>query len=198
MRVRHLVIPLYCGIAVVAAQAAQAQDPDSVVFHRGQWGADFRIGSGFSSAGAIHFSSATHAQLVDIGAGYSHNTSNQPGNYSAEASGGNASLRLGIRSYHSIDRRLYRWTTFGVAVNYNRQTNTYQDTLTSTSVGGGMGLFANVGATWLVTPHLGIGALWEIGVNYNRATIRGYNGSETNEEFSLSLANVALAGQIYF
>lgn len=196
MPVRNAVAPLCTLVAALVAAAAPAQTPDSVAFHRGQYGADFLIGGGFAAAGALRFSSPTHALLFDLSSSYSHG-SEHFGSTAITGSSGNAALRLGTRAYHSLDRRLYRWTTFGLSVSYNRQTNT-QDTVSQTTQGVGGGVFANVGATWLVTPHLGIGAQWEVNLTYSHYSGSISSGAPTTNVVTVSLARLALTGQLYF
>jgi hypothetical protein len=196
MRPRRVVAVLHAALASMAIHAAGAQALDSVPFHRGQWGANFLIGPGFSGAGVLRFTSPTRAQLLDASATYSH-ASNQAGTNVSEGNSVSGSLRLGIRTYRPLDLHLYRWTTLGISLNYNWQRST-QDTLSQSTRGVGAGVFANIGASWLITPHIGVGALWEASLSYSHNKGGGYAGSETSEGVNLSLARVVLAGQLYF
>ena len=180
------------------APALAAQVPDSALFHKGQWGVDFRVGSGFAGVGALHFTSPTHATLLDLSGGYSHvsNTTSP----AFRASIANASLSLGSRAYHLIDPHVYRWTTIGLSFLYNRQSVT-QGTATQTIKGYGAGVFVNLGGTWLVTPHLGLGAQWQADVAYshNSTSAPFPNPSPgTSDVVTVELARVALTGQFYF
>ena len=83
------------------APALAAQVPDSALFHKGQWGVDFRVGSGFAGVGALHFTSPTHAMLLDLNGGYSHgSTTVSPASHGNSV---NAALSLGTRAYHRLD-----------------------------------------------------------------------------------------------
>ena len=100
MKRRHVITALF-AVASLCSGTTAAQAPDSLAFHRGQWGAEFNISGGFFSAGALRFTSATHAWLLDLGAGYSHNS------FSGPAGSGSGNLttitaELGSRSNHSI------------------------------------------------------------------------------------------------
>ena len=102
--------PLLSLAAFLPASALAAQVPDSVLFHPGQWGVDFRIGSGFAGAGALHFTSPTHATFLDLSGGYKH-TSNTAA--ALRISNLTGALSLGRRAYHRVDPHIYRWTTSG-------------------------------------------------------------------------------------
>ncbi len=183
--------PLFSLAAFLPAPPLAAQVPDSVLFHPGQWGVDFRIGSGFAGAGALHFTSPTHATFLDLSGGYNH-TSNTAA--ALRISNLTGALSLGRRAYHRVDPHIYRWTTAGFTFVYNRQSST-QDTVRQTTRGVGAGVFVNVGGTWLVTPHLGLGAQWQADLTYthNRTSPR-----TTSDIVTVGLARVALTGQFYF
>jgi len=194
----HARFPVRVVAAAVAAfllaPAAVAQVPDAALFHRGQWGVDFRVGSGFTGAGALHFTSPTRATLLDLSSAYSHaaNTAASP---ALRASNVNATLSLGTRAYHSVDPHIYRWTTLGLSFAYSRQSAT-QGTVTQRVQGIGTGVFANLGATWLVTPHLGLGAQWQADLTYTHNSASAAAG--TSDVVTVGLARVALTGQLYF
>ena len=190
---------LSCLVVGLSLQAlpALAQAPDAVVFHRGQWGTEFTIGSGFAAAGVLRFSTPSRAVLLDVGAGYSHSSStigsSTIGPYSAIGDDVDLNLRLGTRSYRSIGRDLYRIVTLGASVNYQWETLRQDSTRTTLHVIGG-GVFADIGATWLVTPHLGLGARFGAAAGYSHTNAPNSNGTR----FWVSIGNVALAGQLYF
>jgi len=173
-----------------------AQTGDSLAFHKAQWGTEFNFGFGFVAAGVLYFTSPTHAFLLDIGTGYARSSgSARSGAYSASAV--SVATRVGTRAYRAFGRRLYRLTTVGVSVAYSRNEST-QDTLRFNSEGIGAGLFADLGATWLVTPHLGIGAKAGATITYTRATFTGSFGSGSENRLRISVGDVALVGQVYF
>ncbi len=178
---------------LVTPALVEGQEPDSAHFHPGQWGVDFRIGSGFAAAGALHFTSPTRATLLELSSGYSHGSISGPVP-TARTSNVDAALSVGRRAYRTVDPHVYRWTTMGLSVLYDRQSSS-QNSLTTTAQGLGAGVFANIGAGWLVTPHLGLGAQWQVGVTYNH---RSASGSFTSDIVTVVLAQVALTGQLYF
>jgi hypothetical protein len=79
---------------------------------------------------------------------------------------------------------------------YNRQTTTVSG-ITQKLQGIGAGLFGNLGAAWLVTPHLGLGAQWQVSVTYTHTSLSG-TGTGKSDAVSLGLGQVSLTGQFYF
>ncbi len=106
-------------------------------------------------------------------------------------------LRLGTRGYRAIGRHLQRYVTVGVSVTHSWQEAT-QGAGQSSSWGLVAGLFGDIGATWLVTPHLGLGARFGAALDYGHNEASGGGGTTTSDRFSISLGSVALAGQFYF
>lgn len=192
MHLHRLGVALLVTSASLCSRNAAAQNSDSALFHRGQWGAEFNISGGFFGAGALRFTSPTHAWLADLSAGYAHNSNGGVGGASQNQEGG--FFRLGSRAYHLMGRRLYRQHTFGVSFAYSRQSSN-----SGTSANAyGVGLFGDLGATWFVAPHLGIGARWGATISYShgKTTVGGI--STSGESLTLSVGNVVLAGQLTF
>lgn len=190
-------IPLVSALLVTCTLTltapARAQGNEALGFRAGQWGADFQVAGGFYGAGAIKFTSPTGAWLVDLGSQVVHASVNQPaGNSSGTAI--NLSVKIGRRMYGSIAHRVAPWTAIGVTASYGWQRST---TDTATTVGAGV--FGSLGATWLITPHLGLGAQWSLIFNYSHQSLKnGITGTTTSNSVNLTLPNMALAGQIYF
>lgn len=193
MRFHHSVWSLILATASFLPRVADAQAPDSVAFHQGQWGAEFRILNSFLGLGALRFSSPTRALLLDISADYIHASGS--GTAPASTTGIGVAVDLGMRAHHSFGRRLYRLTTFGIFVNYSRQTISTNNAKLSTFGGGP---FVDLGATWLVTPHLGIGAKWRAALFYNHATLTDAVTSAKVDQVGVTLGGIELAGQLYF
>jgi hypothetical protein len=189
MNIRHVMAPLAVTAASLLAGPADGQTPDSVPFHAGQWGAEFQIGSGFFGAGALHFTSPTHAWLLDFSAGYDHTSSSLTPSTSNSVLG----LDLGTRAYGSFGPRLERLITLGVVFSYSRQSG---GGVTTQAVGGGP--FASLGATWLITPHLGVGAQWRADITYTHGTVSAGGASAKADDLRASLGGMRLMGQLYF
>lgn len=183
------------GLSIVGATLcgiATAQTSDSLRFHRSQWGVEFNIANGFFGAGALKFTSPTHAWVAALDGEYSHNHATGPALTSFNA--GSLAIELGTRGYHAFSSRLYRVTTLGALLNYSRETLSNGASLTTD----GVGLFGDLGATWLVTPHLGIGARWRASVTYAHGKTTGSVGNNLVDSVILSAGTVLLTGQLYF
>jgi hypothetical protein len=179
--------------ALSVDESHQTRASFSRAFHQRQWGAEFNISGGFFSAGALRFTSPAHAWLVDLGAGYAHTSVNGPAG-STTGNNTNIVVELGSRSYHPFGRRLYRLTTFGVSFNYNRQSTSGGTTFQAA----GGGVFGDLGATWLVTPHLGIGARWRVAASYVHASDSSAGVTTTGNGVTFSVGTLQLTGQLYF
>ena len=191
MYLRHLIVSLAI-ISSAFSGSGTAQASDSLRFHRGQWGVEFNVTNGFFGAGALHFTSPTHAWLAALDGEYTHVHTTGP--LLSSGNGGTVGIELGSRAYHAFNPRLNRILTVGVLMNYARQTSDNGASTTAT----GFGLFGDLGATWLVTSRLGIGAQWRASVAYGhgKSTISG--STNTSELVTFSAASVRLSGQLYF
>ena len=192
MHIHRLGVVVLLSATPFLPRIAAAQNSDSALFHRGQWGAEFNISSGFFGAGALRFTSPTHAWLADLAAAYNHFSN--AGGSGASLNQENVSLRLGSRAYHPMGRRLYRHLTFGTSVAYTHQSSNSGASANLYAVG----LFGDLGATWFVAPHLGIGARWGATILYlhGKTTVGGI--STSSEAITSSLGNVELSGQLTF
>ncbi|MGA2384593.1 MAG: hypothetical protein ABSG61_14295 [Gemmatimonadales bacterium] len=180
-------IVLVAVMAAIPAVPLWGQSSDSSVFHRGQWGADFDISGGFVGAGLIHFRSPTQAAVLALSGGVS------------TAGSGNTSqvnLSLGARRYHAFASQLYFYRTFGIAGSYSHSFAGGGSGTTTNTWGGG--LFGELGAGWLVTPHLALGAAWRLSASYEHSSWTAGLFSGSSDGFSVTLGAVRLTGQLYF
>lgn len=183
---------LLVAFALTLAVEVRAQGTEALGFRSGQWGADFQVLGGFTGAGAIKFTSPTRAWILDLGSQVLHASSNQPtGNTSGTSI--NLSVKAGRRMYGTITHRVVPWTAIGVIASYEWLRST-----TDTTTGVGAGVFGSLGATWLITPHLGVGAQWSLVVSYTHQTASGALGTSKINTINVTLPNMALAGQLYF
>lgn len=187
-----------CLIALTMEARAQGDEP--LGFRSGQWGADFQVQGGFTGAGAIKFTSPTRAWVLDLGTAVVHASANLPGTSATSAGTSvNLSMKAGRRMYGTITHRVAPWTALGVTAVYAWQRATSGDTVLQHSNTAGAGLFGSLGATWLITAHLGVGAQWSLLLNYaHQSFTSNVSGTSTVNSISVSIPNVALAGQVYF
>jgi len=196
MRIEAACPSLVLLCIVTPAIRGLAQSPDSLAFRPGQWGAEFHVESGFAGAGALHFTSPTWAWLLDLGARYTRSAAASSG-LAASNDALSLSLRIGRRRYAAITHHVAPWTAFGITALYGWQRST-RDTLTARGHSIGGGLFGTLGATWFVTPHLGLGAQWGVTALYIYQRDSDSFGDSSYNALSVSLPNMALVGQIYF
>jgi hypothetical protein len=177
--------------AIPVSLRAQARAPEA--FHRGQWGIDFTVANGFVAVGAIHFRSPTQALVLSLTGSASTTTVTYAGGGST---GGNANaigVSLGARRYRAVAPRVQFSRTLGLEGSY---AHTYQSGTTQNTWSGG--LFGELGADWLVTPHLGLGGAWRLSADYQHMSSKSGGATASGHGFTLSLGQVHLTGQIYF
>lgn len=184
-------------------------------FRPGQWGGELTV-SGRNGidleAGLLRFLSPRSAIVLAADGDFWHRSAEQPdyaGTDAEKDDGNNAllRLRLGYRGYTPTRFSFARYTTLGVSVTHVNQT---LDTELPGSTGkysyNGVGLFGELGATYFVTPALGIGASGILSAEYARwkSTLSpdGSVGvSETtskDSQFDLRGSLVRLTASVYF
>lgn len=181
--------------ATVLAGPVRAQAPDST-FHRGQWGVDFTVGGGFAGAGLIHFGGPDRALVLAL----SGSVTSVAGTGAGTSAAGNRSavnVSFGARRYRPVAAHLEFFRTFGVMGLYQHEFDSAPD---ATTESWGAGVFAAVGAGWLVTPHLALGATWTLSAAFTRTTISGSGvlNPGAASAWSVALGTPSLTGQLYF
>ena len=187
-------IVLAAVVAAIPTASLWGQNPDSAGFHPRQWGVDFNIGNGFVGAGLIHFRSPTQAMVLALSGNVSSST-----NTGSVGGGGNVSrinLSLGGRHYRPFAPRLYGYRTLGIEGSYSHAFMGGSFGRTDNAVGGGV--FGELGAGWLVTPHLALGAAWQLSADYVHSNETTGTDTATYNGFSVTLGQVQLRGQLYF
>jgi len=188
VHIRQILAAVLFTALSIRASAAAAQTSDALAFRRGQWGTEFTVSSGFTAVGVLRFNSPTRALFINVSGLITHQTSS---NTVAYPSGDTrrVDVRLGSRSYRALEPRVYRMVTLGLIANYTFSRLEHGTSRVTDEVFGG-GVFGEIGATWLVTPHLGLGAKAE-------ATL-GYGHRRDGHALTLEVGTVRLAGQVYF
>ncbi len=195
---------LILGTMIAGGATRLHAQEDSLPFHRGQWGALINLGGFIGSGGGfLRFRNANHAWVLDgsVSLQRSHNQTDTSGTFLASStqSGGSVSLRLGSRSYHPVSRHVDRQFTFGITGQYGRA-NQYGSggygSEHSSSVGAGV--FAELGAEWLVTSHLALGAACSasLGFQWSHVVSRPYDSRGNG--ISASAGGIQLRGAFYF
>lgn len=196
----------------VSAQAAATTD--SAPFRAGQYGVEFGIG-GFTSLGVLRFSTPQRALLFDVD-GFVRRSRVETANFPNDATTSyRVSARAGVRRYRPVTSTVQRFTTLGVFGRSERSTSfvatarglpnmePQTNTARVQSRGNTGGLFAELGAAWMVKPRLSLGAAWNAEARYSRFStipeplIPGV--SETRRSaWGFSIGTVSVRGNLYF
>lgn len=166
-------LPLMVGLLLPMALPAQATD--SLPFRAGQWGAEFSASHGFGGIGLMRFSSPGRAWFFNVQAGYTASGSDEEPPLStqfgeSDSQGGSASVRLGHRWFRPAGARVVQQLTLGIDVGgAHSSRDAAVDSLRAFDLVQGnrsLGAFAEVGAAWMVTPKLALGAAYGMGARY--------------------------------
>ncbi len=192
MRLPCTALTLAAVLAAAPCTRLVGQVPDSV-FHHGQWGVEFVASNGVTGAGLIHFRSPTRAFVLDLSGSVATSTITS-GGITNSGNISNVVVSLGARRYRSVASRVLFLRTLGLEGGYTHQ-----------FLGGGSqeawlaGLFGEVGASWLVTPHLALGGAWRLSADYSHLASRsGGVTNATGHAITFTLGQVQLTGQLYF
>jgi hypothetical protein len=194
-----------CSVAVILAASSvatqEAPKPDTLPFHKGQWAAQFVVGTDFVSAGVLHFRSPKSAWLLDGRFGYGYSESHFDGDTlypstSDTQNAGSVSLRFGLRNYKPLGNSTQFFTTFGALVGGGG--GKVRGTFSGNDWFWAVGAFGELGANYMITPHIGFGAAAGLQVTYRQSgTERATNGSK-DEAIAISGALLSLQLGIYF
>ena len=185
--VRDLVVTAAAALALTSPSVTRAQTP----FHTGQWGADFTIG-GFNGIGAVHFKAPDRAMTLNLFGGLNHT---EGGGVNSTLS--NATLQLGWRRYRPLSARIIGTRTFGVLGNWQHAAQRPTGgTLTVDNTQYGAGLFGNIGAQWMVTNDLSLGAQWGVTLQYTH--VHDALANTSGHGIGFAFGGVGLIGALYF
>lgn len=142
-------------VALVAPSGLTAQPlpGETLPFRKGQWAAQFWF-FGDAGIGALRFRSPSSAWVVNgsLQAGGDHSTDRRTTRASA-------SVRAGLRSYRTVVPRIARYHGGGIIADYSHYESEYEsDQTEAISRAGGGGLYGELGAEYLITRHLSLGA----------------------------------------
>jgi hypothetical protein len=215
---RNLVIVRRGLLAVAAAIIATplaAQQSDSLTFRAGQWGAEFSAAN-FGGVGVLRFSTPRRAWLMDLQGRITRQgaSSDRISDADVSSDSESAQFRLGRRAYKPVVSRVVRHVGGGLSARYV----SIDQTPASFSVAPplsytpmrrefAVGLFAEIGAQWMITPNLGLGAAWTADVHVGRSEVSSLSlfsglppssSKTTVSSISASLGALAIRGSIFF
>ncbi len=179
---RHRPAPVLAAAALLLAAplAAQPAAPDTLPFHRGQWGIEGTITGSSLGTGLLRLLSRSTALAFNVTADASSNTMETPGFSDGSVTTSEqtvtraaVSATLGVRRYRAIADRVAGFGAVGALASYaNASSEDSRTSGTSRQRVWGVGAFADLGATLLATPRLGLSAVYGLSVlrNTNRFT----------------------------
>jgi len=203
---KHLIpsiIPALLAVSTPSLFAQQGAPADSSPFKSGQWALQFGGGANFGSLGALKFTSARAAWLIDFqvnGSHYHQEYAIAPDSVVEDFSS-TASItgRLGRRAYQPHSP-LASYETVGLLGGFAH--NCFGSTYilgSRCSNGWTAGAFGEVGAIYLVTSHLSLGGAAGLSFAYTR-TRNSSPGqrSVSSWSYSGSLGTLSLNTTLYF
>jgi len=180
-------------LAAPTIASAQQASSDSLP-HSGTWGAEVFLGSGASGANLLRFQSSRMALLLgaDFNVTHVENDDDNPATAVAAGTQSTFAARLGMRTYRqSSSERLRPIVGFGARTSYAKGPTSFR----SWTAGG----YAELGATYFLTPHFSLGGTGELQASYGKRKQQiGLNttAEQTTTNFSGSLIRVLVS--VYF
>lgn len=202
-RPRSFAVLVAIGLIGVTPDLSHGQsfNADASHFRPGQMGVEFGVGGTFTSVGLLRFTDLRRALLFDVQAqlGRRSNGSSIAGVSLPDEDAETTyllSTRLGLRRYRAVTENVERFATLGVQAQFSRTSLELRPSFVTETKAGGA--FAELGAAWMVTPNLSLGAVWNASLLYASDT-RTVLGNETNSSQLLAnLGTVAIRANIYF
>jgi hypothetical protein len=200
------VMPLAALLLLPAALFAQDSTltVSATPFRRGQWAAQFQMGSGFTSVGFLKFRSPTRAFVLDLRLTGSHQEQTRTDTSGTQFVGLNSSaltqLRLGFRRIHAMETRVVSHYTLGLLAGFDHDAARGPG-FTSQSNAWSAGIFGDLGATYLVTPKFGLGVLATVALAYtNRVSTTEQTTKRSVRAWAIDgeAVNAALVATLFF
>lgn len=188
--------------AVLSGQEATASD--STPFRSGQWAAQFGISSGYASLGVLKFTTPTRAWLLDARVSGGHEDSefritNPDTTIRQFESDASVTLRLGRRFYAAARDHVVGLYTIGASGGFAHSAGGQRPGSTGETNGWNVGVFFELGGSYLVTRRLSLGALGSASLSYSRSVSRGSTGGRSKlSRYGGSLNAVSLVATVYF
>lgn len=207
--------PIRCGTlcaffaaAAVAAPTLSGQTADSIAFRPGQWGAEFSLGGSFAGLGVQRFSTPTRAWLASV-RGRFRDVSGDMDSLSSslfdfslpQGDMQQVQLTLGHRWYRPVTQNVLQHVTVGALAGSFRETRFRRASPDVTSRSFGGGVYAEVGAMWMVTRRLSLGAASTAQATLSRYTLKipAPAGAERRSTSTrLAFGDVRLQGALFF
>ncbi|HEY3279921.1 MAG TPA: hypothetical protein VGJ83_05360 [Gemmatimonadales bacterium] len=182
-------------LLLVVPVALSAQESP---FHQGQWGAQFTGGLSLSSLGVIKFRSATSATVMDLRIAGVHREEFLNDTVSEVVSQFGVDMRLGRRRYRPVADKVVVLHSLGVLAGLNHSLSRAPFGGTFRSNGWQLGPFVDLGAVYLVSPHLGIGATGSATLTYSRVSSKAPAATTASAWQLGGGTSITFAATLYF
>lgn len=184
---------LIAAFAAPAALTAQPLPTDSLPFRPGQWAVQFSTWGG-GGLGALRFRSPSSAWVADgmVEARDYHSSDGRR----REAM---TSVRAGLRSYRTVVPRVARYHGGGITATYaHYETELEPEQHEYKSRGGGGGLYGELGAEFLITAHLSLGANASASAIVGGRTVTNPSGGYKEFGWSVAAGGLRALATLYF
>ncbi len=180
-----------------SAQSLASQSADSTTFRAGQWGSEFSLG-GYNSLGVLRFSSPTRAWIGSLNGQFrSVDDDSNPPLAGGVTSSSAMNVQLGRRFYRPALPSVMQHLTLGALAGITRS-EVELPSGSTTDNGGVGGLFADLGALWMVTRSLSLGAAWTLSATVTRTENSTSQFEQKRSVTNVSLGQVSIRGALYF
>jgi hypothetical protein len=203
--------------ATLIAQVARAQDStrvDSLPFRKGQWAGQFTASSEHSNVGVLRFRSPRVAWLINGNVSLSNQTDHGSGQADSstysdrqQRTASHVSMRLGRRVYHPLAYHAGGFYSLGITGGGGWSRDTQSFTISPPVPGTGSqqvsssewhgGVFAEIGASYLIIDHVSLGMITSIESVYTATRITG-NQQRHGHILSLSTDVLSIVATVYF
>ena len=183
-----------------------AQDSSSSApmtpFRRGQWAAQFQVGSS-TSLGFVKFRSPTRALVLDlrlIGGHAETNVSDSSGTRHAGVnSDAMTQIRFGWRRYRAGTTKLVSHYSFGLLAGFDHSASSSSG-FSNQANAWTAGFFGDVGGTYLVTSQLGLGAMATASLSYWNSVATSEPGNHRSRSWQIAGSAIAatLVATLFF
>ena len=197
---RVLSVTLLITSPVIAVAQDSTSQTSPTPFRKGQWAAQFEVdGLHFGSLGFIKFRSPTRALVLDLrilGAHSENLIDTTAGDrFAGVNSNAYAQVRFGWRGYFGDGHRstIVTHHTLGALLGFDHAVIGGPNTGVSQRNGWTAGAFGELGATYLVTTRIGVGARGTASIAYTNTVGKDPGGAKSR---SWSISGSALAGSL--
>jgi hypothetical protein len=198
LRLSHPIAGALLAAAVMLGSAPlHAQATDSTSFRAGQWGAEFTVNG--NALGILRFSSPTSAWIGQLrGSWESTDAGNDPRPFVQDLNVRAIEVQFGKRWYRPLVGDVLQHVTLGALASNARQERRLNDNTGEVQGTNAVGLFVDVGAQWMVTKNLSLGAQYGLGARVSRAKIDEASPEITITNTLLTLGPVGIRAALFF